>query len=188
MQLIRRNRREFITLVGGAAAAWPLAARAQQPQRMRHIGVFMNYAEDDPQSRARIASFLQGLEQVGWRGMDVCGPGAELGSNFEECLGESRRDVHVSQLGLEHPPAPLDACSHLIEPPVFFEPEHEAGGRVLFRELRATEQDTQQRQAHRAHVGPGVPHAIVMGNCRAGEPCERPARRLCYSGRAGHSP
>ena len=66
MQLIRRNRREFITLVGGAAAAWPLAARAQQPQRMRHIGVFMNYAEDDPQSRARIASFLQGLEEVGW--------------------------------------------------------------------------------------------------------------------------
>jgi putative tryptophan/tyrosine transport system substrate-binding protein len=60
------KRREFITLLGGAAAAWPLAARAQQPDRMRRIGVLMNLAADDAEGQARIAAFLQGLQQLGW--------------------------------------------------------------------------------------------------------------------------
>ena len=54
------TRRAFITLLGGAAA-WPLAARAQQPERMRRIGVLMSPA-DDPEGQARIAAFLQGLQ------------------------------------------------------------------------------------------------------------------------------
>src|SRR6266700_7208341 len=60
------KRREFITLVGGAAAAWPLAARAQQGERARRIGVLMNLAADDAEGQARIAAFLQGLQQLGW--------------------------------------------------------------------------------------------------------------------------
>src|ERR1700730_1957160 len=60
------KRREFITLVGGAAAAWPLAARAQQPDRMRRIGVLMASAADDSENQARMAAFLQGLAQLGW--------------------------------------------------------------------------------------------------------------------------
>jgi ABC-type uncharacterized transport system substrate-binding protein len=60
------RRREFITLIGGAAAAWPLAARAQQPDRMRRIGVLMGFAEDDPEVKARLAGFQQGLERRGW--------------------------------------------------------------------------------------------------------------------------
>jgi putative ABC transport system substrate-binding protein len=60
------KRREFITLVGGAAVAWPLAARAQQPERMRRIGVLMGPAADDPDGQARIAALLQGLQQLGW--------------------------------------------------------------------------------------------------------------------------
>jgi putative tryptophan/tyrosine transport system substrate-binding protein len=60
------KRREFITLLGGAAAAWPLAARAQQGERMRRIGVLMSTAADDPEGQARIAAFQQGLQQFGW--------------------------------------------------------------------------------------------------------------------------
>ena len=60
------RRREFITLLGGAAAAWPLAARAQQPDRMRRIGVLAPLAEDDPEMTARLAGFRQGLEKRGW--------------------------------------------------------------------------------------------------------------------------
>jgi putative tryptophan/tyrosine transport system substrate-binding protein len=59
------NRRDFITLLGGAAA-WPLAARAQQPERMRRIGVLMNLAADDAEGQTRTAAFLQGLQQLGW--------------------------------------------------------------------------------------------------------------------------
>jgi ABC-type uncharacterized transport system substrate-binding protein len=60
------KRREFITLLGGAAAAWPLAARAQQTDRVRRIGVLIALAADDPEAKARIAAFLQGLQQLGW--------------------------------------------------------------------------------------------------------------------------
>src|SRR5262245_12425658 len=61
------RRREFITLLGGAAAAWPLAARAQQAERVRRIGLLMTLAEDDPQGQARFAAFVEGLQQFGWR-------------------------------------------------------------------------------------------------------------------------
>jgi putative ABC transport system substrate-binding protein len=61
------GRRDFITLLGGAAAAWPLAARAQQQLRqMRRIGVIMATAADDPQSQVQVAGFLQGLAELGW--------------------------------------------------------------------------------------------------------------------------
>src|SRR5262245_43732808 len=59
------RRREFITLVGGSAA-WPLAARAQQSDRMRRIGVVMNMAADDPESRGRLSALVQGLQELGW--------------------------------------------------------------------------------------------------------------------------
>src|SRR5262245_3052177 len=61
------RRRVFITLMlGGAAAAWPLAARAQQPERMRHIGILLPGAADDPEYQARVGAFLQALGQLGW--------------------------------------------------------------------------------------------------------------------------
>ncbi len=58
------RRREFMTLIG--AAAWPLAARAQQPERVRRIGVLTTLADDDPENKARLAGFRQGLERLGW--------------------------------------------------------------------------------------------------------------------------
>jgi len=60
------RRRTFITLLGGTAVAWPLGARAQQPERMRRIGVLMPYAEDNPVGQARLTAFLEGLRQLGW--------------------------------------------------------------------------------------------------------------------------
>src|SRR5262245_47507123 len=59
------NRREFITLLGGAAA-WPVAARAQQAERVRRIGVLMNRASDNPEGQDRLAAFHQGLQELGW--------------------------------------------------------------------------------------------------------------------------
>ena len=60
------KRRDFITLLGGAALTWPLAARAQQPERTRRIGVLQSLAADDPEGQARLAAFAQGLQQAGW--------------------------------------------------------------------------------------------------------------------------
>ncbi len=60
------RRREFITLLGGAAAAWPLAARAQQAGRVRRIGVLMGFAASDPEAQRSIAAFRQRLQELGW--------------------------------------------------------------------------------------------------------------------------
>jgi putative tryptophan/tyrosine transport system substrate-binding protein len=60
------RRREFISLLGGAAVSWPIAVRAQQGERVRRIGVLMSFAADDPEGKAQITAFVQGLEQLGW--------------------------------------------------------------------------------------------------------------------------
>ena len=70
----KMKRRDFITLLGGAAVAWPLAARAQRPDRMRRIGVLMHLAADDAEGQRRIGVFLQGLQEAGWvvgRNVDI---------------------------------------------------------------------------------------------------------------------
>ena len=60
------RRREFIALLGGAAVAWPLAARAQQRQRVRHVGVLLPLAENDPETQSRVKAFRYGLRDVDW--------------------------------------------------------------------------------------------------------------------------
>jgi putative tryptophan/tyrosine transport system substrate-binding protein len=65
------RRREFIGLLGGAAAAWPLAARAQQPAMVRQVGVLMGPAESDPEGQSEIVAFRQGLQKLGWTGRNV---------------------------------------------------------------------------------------------------------------------
>ena len=66
MQFDQLKRREFISLLGGVAAAWPRAARAQQAGGVRRIGVLMNLASEDAEGQARLAAFHQGLQQLGW--------------------------------------------------------------------------------------------------------------------------
>jgi putative ABC transport system substrate-binding protein len=60
------KRREFITLLGGAAAAWPLAARAQQPEKMRRVGVLMNATAEEPEAQSYVAAFQQAMQEFGW--------------------------------------------------------------------------------------------------------------------------
>jgi putative ABC transport system substrate-binding protein len=60
------SRRKFVTLLGGAAAVWPLAAHAQQPERMRRIGILHDYAEADPEGREQIIAFREELQKLGW--------------------------------------------------------------------------------------------------------------------------
>jgi putative ABC transport system substrate-binding protein len=62
------KRRDFITLLGGAAATWPLAARAQQSDRVRRIGVLHSLAAGDTEGQARLTAFVQGLQELGWTG------------------------------------------------------------------------------------------------------------------------
>jgi putative ABC transport system substrate-binding protein len=66
MQFGRMKRREFITLLGGAATAWPLPLSGQHAERMRRIGVLMAYAESDPEAQAFVAAFREGLRKFGW--------------------------------------------------------------------------------------------------------------------------
>jgi putative tryptophan/tyrosine transport system substrate-binding protein len=60
------KRREFITLLGGTVAAWPLVARAQQTERVRRIGMLMAWAESDPEAQPRLAAFMTTLRELGW--------------------------------------------------------------------------------------------------------------------------
>src|SRR5262249_32909050 len=101
------RRREFITLLGGAVA-WPLAARAQQPNRMGRVGVLMNLASDDPEAQARIGAFLQGLQEFGW----------VLGRNvrIDPLSGRLQRSQSLWQSSeIPSPPASLPALHSRVE-------------------------------------------------------------------------
>jgi ABC-type uncharacterized transport system substrate-binding protein len=92
------RRREFITLLGSAAAAWPLAAPAQQNDRMRRIGVLLGYTENDPETKLRIGAFRVGLEKRGWSE----GRNIQIDYRFVP-PNMTQRDVVVKELLALHP-------------------------------------------------------------------------------------
>jgi putative ABC transport system substrate-binding protein len=94
------RRRDFITLLGGAAAAWPLAAWAQQGDRVRRVGVLLGLAADDPYAQARMAAFRQGMQERGWsegRNLQIdyrwAGPDAERIKSFAAELVGAQPEV-----------------------------------------------------------------------------------------------
>jgi hypothetical protein len=94
------RRREFIAVVGGALA-WPLAARAQQGERMRRIGVLMNASSDDADGQARIVAFVQALQELGWTDrrnarIDVRAHCTSRRLPFELCPPEPRPPIEPS--------------------------------------------------------------------------------------------
>jgi putative ABC transport system substrate-binding protein len=89
MKLRQLQRREFITLLGGAAG-WPLAAQAQQGSRMRRIGVLMPFAESDPDAMAQLSGFIQGLAQLGWTDGRKCASCGQSLAEVEEKTASHR--------------------------------------------------------------------------------------------------
>src|SRR5262245_24497834 len=105
------RRREVITLLGGAAAAWPVTARAQQRERMRRIGVFVSLAADDPLAQTRNAAFLQELARLGWE------VGRNLQIDYRWGGGDpSRYANYAAELVAPGPEAILAAGGGLVGP------------------------------------------------------------------------
>src|SRR5262245_58718832 len=129
------KRRKFISLLGGAAAGWPLAAKAQQSERVRRIGVLMNRAADNPEGQDRLAAFHQGLQELGWGiGRNVridtrwSEDNADRSAKYAAELVALAPDIilasgtlavtalqHISRLGLEIPPTLLARADEVIE-------------------------------------------------------------------------
>jgi putative tryptophan/tyrosine transport system substrate-binding protein len=104
------RRREFTTLIGSAAAAWPLAARAQQGERMHRVGVLQNLAADDPEGHARIAVFVEGLRQLGWT------DGRNLRIDIRWAVGDSELNrKYAAELVALAPDAILAVTSLAVE-------------------------------------------------------------------------
>jgi putative ABC transport system substrate-binding protein len=104
------RRREFIAALGGAAS-WPLAARAQQAERMRRIGVLIGAAADDSIGQARIAAFQQGLQQLGWT------EGANLQVEYRWSAGDAERiRTHAAELAALAPDVILASSGAVVGP------------------------------------------------------------------------
>jgi putative tryptophan/tyrosine transport system substrate-binding protein len=107
---ISMKRRQFISLLGGAAA-WPLAVRAQQPDRIRRLGVLFAYAENDPEGRLGAAAFRQGLQALGWT------EGRNITTDYRWAAAEAERtQTFVAELVALKPDVILASSSLVLAP------------------------------------------------------------------------
>jgi putative ABC transport system substrate-binding protein len=104
------RRRQLITLLGGAVAAWPLAAHAQQPDRLRRIAVLSPLAEDDPEMTARLAGFRRGLEKRGWSE----GRNVRMDTRFAPNSSADQAQVQAKELIALQPDVILAQATHVV--------------------------------------------------------------------------
>src|SRR3954468_377786 len=98
------KRRQFVAVLAGAAALWPVHGRAQQQTGMRRIGVLVSLPEADPEGRAQVVAFLEGMQQLGWTGRNLqietrWGSDAELIRKYAAELADLAPDVIVASGG-----------------------------------------------------------------------------------------
>jgi hypothetical protein len=157
-------RRKFIAALGGTAIAWPLGARAQQANRVRRVAVLWSLAADDPEGQARLAVFLQGLQELGWTdGRNVridyrwaAAADADRSRTFRGGIGRARAGRHP---GLYRP----ERRSFATNNPYRADRVrgcHRSGRGRLRRELGAP-----RRQRHRVYVVRIQPKAENGSNC-----------------------
>ena len=120
------RRRDFIKVICVSATAWPLAARAQQPERMRRIGVLMAYAESDPEGQALIAAFREGLQKLGWTEgrnirIDTRWAAADTGVDATIREGTRRATARPHSFADAHPPR-RRCCNKRAPSPSFSRP------------------------------------------------------------------
>ena len=180
------ERRKFLATLGGAAA-WPLAARAQQPDRMRRIGVLMGYAESDPEVQAYIAAFREGLQKLGWtEGRNIridtrwaAPDDAESMQRFAKELVALQPDLILSQQHTHHRRAAATNAHH----PHRFRDRCRSGRQRLRRELRAA-----RRQRHRFHLYGADDGRQVAGTAQGDCAARRPGRDPVQPGNGDHMP
>ena len=178
------RRREFMVLLGGAAAAWPIAGRAQQSERMRRIGVLKGLAAGDPEAQSRVAAFESGLRELGWF------KGRNLSSEYRWAGdGNVLRD-HAAQLLAMAPDlilansTPVTVALREQNPavPIVFTQVVDPVGQGL------VEPGASRRQSHRPHQlrvldrhqmagGAQADRAARHAGCARLQPTERPVRR-----------
>ena len=142
------GRRELLAALGGAAAAWPLAARAQQSTMMRQVSVLMGPAESDPEAQSEVAAFRQGFQKLGWTGRHVR-------IAYRWAAGDANR---VRTLARELVALQPDAIFAVTTPAVaalnrrdsHYSDCVRASGRSSRRRIRKQSGET-QRQRHRVH-------------------------------------
>jgi putative tryptophan/tyrosine transport system substrate-binding protein len=175
------RRREFISLLGGAAAAWPLSARAQQPDRVRRIGVLMPLGKSDVEAQRRIAAFVQALQEMGWSAGQTLVLEIRYGDGKPELLPalagqlvQSNVDVIVTQAA-QPVEAAIKATSTI---PIVMATVGDAvgggyvaslarpGGNVTGQTLMATGQSTKRLQLLK-EVSPGISRVAVLWNRNA---------------------
>src|SRR6516225_2450349 len=169
MQFDQLKRREFLSLIGGTTVAWPLAARAQQPERMRRIGVLMAYSESDREGQADVAAFRQELQRLGWiegRNLRIDSRWAALDAEAMERFAKELVALRPDLIFSQSTPTTATLLRQTRTVPIIFANVADPVGSGFLREPVAA-----GRQRHRLHYSGGLGGrqmaGAAQGDCAA---------------------